>query len=80
MRSMKIFTSLLVIYGISTTWKNLFNICYLDYTLYTVMDIMDETMVAIHTFVTQKDWLNAWYALFALSEVRTSISGFSSEF
>lgn len=44
------------------------------------MDIMDETMVAIHTFVTQKDWLNAWYALFALSEVRTSISGFSSEF
>ena len=52
----------------------------LDYSTERMLDILDETMVAIHTMVTQKDYLNAWYALYAFSEVLMMSTGLSRKF
>ncbi|KAH8114402.1 hypothetical protein DFH11DRAFT_1841190 [Phellopilus nigrolimitatus] len=41
---------------------------YNDFYGYAILDLVDETLSSIHTFVVKKKWLEAWHALTALTE------------
>ena len=38
-----------------------------DFFGYAVLELVDDTLSAVHSFVVKKKWLDAWQALFALT-------------